>query len=179
VHAQDAVNVDVHRNLIYDHGKVNELLSGQIGDLKGLSLVLRVQGHVHGVAGAVQRNTRALNFSIGRSLDEQLPRLSRTVHPVIHREPRCLGKDQAFLLVVGYGHFTLLGGRSSAILQRPHQRDRARISSHLLSKCKVDDKVQDHGDRNQGRHGSDPGHLVQRRERRFKNPRPRFVFRMR
>ncbi len=76
VHAQDTVNIDVHRDLVHDHGKVNELLGGQIGDLNGLGLILGIQGDVHGVTGTIQRNTRALNFAIGRTLDEQLPRLS-------------------------------------------------------------------------------------------------------
>lgn len=176
---QNAVNLDIHAHLVNDHGKVNLLLGGQVGNLNGLGLVLGIHHHVHRIAGAVQLHTRALNLAIRRTLVKQLPGLSIAVHPIIHGEPGCLREDQSFLFVVRNGNLTLLGGRASTILQWPHNCDHSRVSCDLFLQSLLDDKLQNDGNRNEGRHRRNPGHLVQRRERSFKNPRPRWVFRIR
>lgn len=179
VNAQNAVNVNVHRDLVHHDGEVDVFLSGQIRDLNGFRLILGINNHIHRIGVSVQLDTGALNLAIRRALVKQLPRLSIAVHPVIHCKPSCLGKDQALLFVVRNRNFTLLGRWGSPVLQCTHDRDHAWISRNLTLQGVLNHELQSHGDRNQGRHGSNPGHLVQRRERRFKNPRPRCVFRIR
>ena len=111
---QNAINVDVHRDLVHHDGKVNELLGGQIGNLNGLRLILGVHSDHHRIGVAVQGHTRTLNLEIRRALVKQLPRLSRTIHPIVHREPTCLGKDQSLFFILGHWDLTfLLQGFSS------------------------------------------------------------------
>lgn len=179
VNTQDAINVDIHGDLIHHDGEVNVLLGGQVGDLNGFCLVLGIQDHIHRIGVPIQEDSRTLNFAIGRSLIEQLARLAIAVHPVIHRKPTGLRKGQTLFFIVRHRNFTLLRGWASTILKRSHDRDGSRISCDLVLQSLLNHELQNHGDGNQGRHGSNPGHLVQRRERSFKNPRPRCAFRIR
>jgi hypothetical protein len=50
---QNAVNLDIHADLIDDHGKVNVLLSRQVRDLNGLGLILRIHDDIQRIAGAI------------------------------------------------------------------------------------------------------------------------------
>lgn len=116
VDPQNAVNVDIHADLIHNHGKVNVLLSRQVGNLNGLRLIVGIHHDIQGIAGSIQLHTRALNLSIRRALVKQLSGFAIAVHPIIHREPGCLREDQAFLLIVRNGNLTLLGCGGSPIL---------------------------------------------------------------
>lgn len=176
---QNAVNLDIHADLIDDHGKVNVLLGGQVGDLNGLRLILGIHNYIHRIAGSVQLHTWALDLAIRRTLVKQLSRLPIAVHPIIYREPSCLGEDETLLFVVRNGNLTFLSGGASTILQGTHNCDHAGVSHDLTLEGLLDDKLQNDGNRYERCHRRNPRHLVQRRERSFKNPRPLWVFRIR
>ena len=146
--AENAINLDVHRDLIHHDGKVDVLLGRQVRDLDGLRLILGVHDHIQRIGLAIQVDSGTLNLAIRRTLVKQLPGLTRAIHPIIHRKPTGLGKDQPLLFIVGNGDFTLLGRGSSSVLQRTHNCDRTRVSRDLTLQGLLNHELQNHGDRN-------------------------------
>ena len=116
VDPQNTINVDIHTDLIHDHGKVNVLLSRQVGNLNGLRLIVGIHHDIQGIAGAIQLHTGALNLAIRRTLVKQLPGFAIAVHPIIHGEPASLREDQPLLLIVRNRNLAFLGCRRSSIL---------------------------------------------------------------